>query len=75
MDSVPSLLIRLGEAQRRITELEQATLVSDEPDELIREVIVEVPVEVFVTDPELVRVIDNLREQLAECRSTSQSGS
>lgn len=75
MDSVPSLLIRLGEAQRRITELELMREESAAPVVVERVVTVEIEKPVYVDNPDHIRMIENLRERLRECQSTSQSGS
>lgn len=76
-DSIPSLRRQLGEAQRRIAELE-AKLVSASVQPVK---VVEVPIEcvkhIHVTDPALEQTIIRLQARIREIewQSTSQSAS
>lgn len=66
-DSIPSLRRRLGEAMKRIAELEarDPVIVDVEgPPVVVREV--------YVDNPEHIKAIEVLQEALRECRSTSQ---
>ena len=74
-DSIPSLRRQLGEAMRRIAELE-ARGANVERVEVVREVPVvervEVVREVYVDNPDHIATIQKLQEALRECRSISQ---
>ena len=74
-DSIPSLRHKLGEAMRRIAELE-ARVPIVERVEVIRDVPVvervEVIRDVYVDNPDHIATIQTLQEALRECRSTSQ---
>ena len=85
-DSIPSLRRQLGEAMRRIAELEARGPVIERVEvirdvevpgpsvEVVRDVVkpVEVVREVYVDNPDHIATIQKLQEALRECRSTSQ---
>lgn len=63
-DSIPSLRRRLGDAMKRISELEAriADLMSAKNVKTS---------EVYVDNPEHIRTIESLQEELRKCRSIS----
>lgn len=71
--SVPALLLRLGEAQKRISELELELKAARKPSvEVVRQVPVHVTKEVYVSDPAKDRMIEALQARLRECQLYSQ---